>query len=160
MRLDFRYQCVLGQHYNKLLPFSELNQLVYLPLLKNGNVSITPTSRWNVPGKNKTVLQAAERRDVFLQLDAVTGSLTLKQNHHYWHQIHGNLPLTGANTCHLAGSMDHWWPCHPASAERPNMGWSCKSTLYLHLCTCMHNMCIHLHYSIHNSFNASIMWRC
>ncbi|CAJ1057874.1 uncharacterized protein LOC114552703 [Xyrichtys novacula] len=52
--------------------------------------------------KNMTVRQAAaEKRDFFLQLDAATDSLTLKQTHHYWHQIQGNLHLTGASTCHL-----------------------------------------------------------
>uniref|UniRef100_A0A671THN6 YqaJ viral recombinase domain-containing protein n=1 Tax=Sparus aurata TaxID=8175 RepID=A0A671THN6_SPAAU len=51
--------------------------------------------------RTKTVLQAAESRDFFLVLDEVTGSLSLKQNHNYWHQIQGNLHLTRANSCHL-----------------------------------------------------------
>ena len=52
--------------------------------------------------KDKTVRQAAESKDFFLLLDPVTGSLTLKENHNYWHQIQGNLYLIGATTCHLA----------------------------------------------------------
>ena len=44
---------------------------------------------------------AAERKDYFLQLDEATGSLALKQTHHYWHQIQGNLHLTRTNCCHL-----------------------------------------------------------
>ncbi|XP_061587156.1 uncharacterized protein LOC133451994 [Cololabis saira] len=48
-----------------------------------------------------TILQAAESRDFFLELDEETGTLALKQRHNYWHQIQGNLHLTGANSCHL-----------------------------------------------------------
>ncbi|KAJ8258033.1 hypothetical protein GJAV_G00192400 [Gymnothorax javanicus] len=51
--------------------------------------------------RNKTVLQAAESRDFFLELDKVTASLKLKQTHNYWHQIQGNLHLTKANSCDL-----------------------------------------------------------
>ncbi|XP_056456504.1 uncharacterized protein LOC130390529 [Gadus chalcogrammus] len=51
--------------------------------------------------RTKTNLQAAERKDFFLELDLVTGLLKLKQTHNHWHQIQGNLHLTGANNCHL-----------------------------------------------------------
>ena len=51
--------------------------------------------------RTKTNLQAAERKDFFLELDEVTGLLKLKQTHNHWHQIQGNLDLTGANHCHL-----------------------------------------------------------
>ncbi|KAJ8379116.1 hypothetical protein AAFF_G00231210 [Aldrovandia affinis] len=51
--------------------------------------------------RTKTNLQAAERKDFFLELDEVTGLLKLKQTHNHWHQIQGNLHLTGANNCHL-----------------------------------------------------------
>lgn len=51
--------------------------------------------------RTKTVLQAADSGDFFLVLEEVTGSLSLKQNHNYWHQIQGNLHLTRANSCHL-----------------------------------------------------------
>ena len=51
--------------------------------------------------RTKTNLQAAERKDFFLELDEVTGLLKLKQPHNYWHQIQGNLHLTGVNSCHL-----------------------------------------------------------
>ncbi|XP_076848422.1 uncharacterized protein LOC143494205 [Brachyhypopomus gauderio] len=52
--------------------------------------------------RTKTVQQAAEsKRDFFLELDEETSSLKLKQTHHYWHQIQGNLHLTKANCCHL-----------------------------------------------------------
>lgn len=51
--------------------------------------------------RTKTNLQAAERNDFFLELDEVTGLLKLKQTHNHWHQIQGNLHLTGANNCHL-----------------------------------------------------------
>ena len=34
-------------------------------------------------------------------LDEVTGLLKLKQTPNHWHQIQGNLHLTGANNCHL-----------------------------------------------------------
>lgn len=37
--------------------------------------------------RTRTILQAAESRDFFLELDEVTVSLTLKQTHNYWHQI-------------------------------------------------------------------------
>ena len=51
--------------------------------------------------RNKTIQQAAaEDKKFFLQLDGATG-LKLKQHHNYWHQIQGNLHLTGANICHL-----------------------------------------------------------
>ena len=52
--------------------------------------------------RKKTIIQAAEAKDFFLKLDEVTGLLTLKQTHNHWHQIQGNLYLTGAGTC-------HWW---------------------------------------------------
>lgn len=51
--------------------------------------------------RKKTNLQAAEAKDLFLRLDEVTGLRKLKQTHNHWHQIQGNLHLTGANTCHL-----------------------------------------------------------
>lgn len=34
--------------------------------------------------RNKTILQAAESRDFFLEFDEAIGSLTLKQTHNYW----------------------------------------------------------------------------
>ncbi|KAL3971878.1 signal-regulatory protein delta [Sarotherodon galilaeus] len=55
----------------------------------------------------KTVLEAAESKDFFLQLDEASGSLVLKKNHNYWHQIQGNLYLTGAKSCHFIV----WTPC-------------------------------------------------
>ena len=51
--------------------------------------------------RNETIRQAAERKDFFLELDKVTDSLKLKQTHKHWHQIQGNLHLTGANSCDL-----------------------------------------------------------
>ncbi|KAL2086782.1 hypothetical protein ACEWY4_017841 [Coilia grayii] len=51
--------------------------------------------------RKKTTMQAAEAKDFFLQVDEVTGLLKLKQTHNHWHQIQGNLHLTGASTCHL-----------------------------------------------------------
>ncbi len=51
--------------------------------------------------RKKTNMQAAEAKDFFLKLDEVTGSLKLKQTHNHWHQIQGNLYLTGAGKCHL-----------------------------------------------------------
>ncbi len=51
--------------------------------------------------RDKSILQAAEAKDFYLQMDQVTGLLRLKNNHNYWHQIQGNLHLTEATTCHL-----------------------------------------------------------
>ncbi|CAL9684760.1 unnamed protein product [Knipowitschia caucasica] len=51
--------------------------------------------------RKKTIIQAAEAKDFYLKLDEVTGLLKMKQTHNYWHQIQGNLYLTGAGTCHL-----------------------------------------------------------
>lgn len=51
--------------------------------------------------RKKTIIQAAEAQDFFLKLVEETGVLNLKQTHNYWHQIQGNLYLTGAVTCHL-----------------------------------------------------------
>lgn len=67
--------------------------------------------------RTRTVLQATEAKHFFLELDGETGTLKLKQAHNYWHQIQGNMYLTGANSCHLIV----WTPL-PASAQRPNMG--------------------------------------
>lgn len=51
--------------------------------------------------RTKTIRQAAESRDFYLYLDEVTDTLTLKPTHNYWHQIQGNLHLTGTSSCHL-----------------------------------------------------------
>lgn len=51
--------------------------------------------------RKKTIIQAAEAKDFYLKLDEVTGLLKMKPTHNYWHQIQGNLYLTGAGTCHL-----------------------------------------------------------
>lgn len=54
------------------------------------------------PAKTKTIMQVAESKDFFLELNEVTGSLnTLKQSHDYWHQIQGNLHLIRAKMCQL-----------------------------------------------------------
>lgn len=50
--------------------------------------------------RDKTIRHAAENRDFFLE-DDLKGSLRLKQTHKYWHQIQGNLYLTGAESCTL-----------------------------------------------------------
>ncbi|XP_077075129.1 uncharacterized protein LOC143726028 [Siphateles boraxobius] len=64
-----------------------------------GNCVIEVKCLWSA--RTKTILQATENRDFFLEFDEVVDSLTLKQTHNYWHQIQGNLHLTGANSCHL-----------------------------------------------------------
>ncbi|XP_062849917.1 uncharacterized protein LOC134312144 [Trichomycterus rosablanca] len=65
----------------------------------SGDCIIEVKCPWSA--RTKTILQAAESKDFFLELEEVTGSLTLKPTHHYWHQIQGNLHLTRANCCHL-----------------------------------------------------------
>ncbi|XP_062860150.1 uncharacterized protein LOC134322724 isoform X1 [Trichomycterus rosablanca] len=65
----------------------------------SGDYIIEVKCPWSA--RTKTILQAAESKDFFLELEEVTGALTLKPTHHYWHQIQGNLHLTRANCCHL-----------------------------------------------------------
>ncbi|XP_028456238.1 uncharacterized protein LOC114570182 [Perca flavescens] len=69
-----------------------------------GNCVIEVKCPWSA--RTKTILQAAESRDFFMEFDEVVGSLTLKQSHNYWHQIQGNLHLTEptAVTC-LCGHL-------------------------------------------------------
>ena len=49
--------------------------------------------------KDKTVLQAAENSAFYMELDDVTGGLRLKESSPYWHQIQGNMFLSGADKC-------------------------------------------------------------
>ena len=69
------------------------------PWVIEGNCIVEVKCPWSA--RTKTIRQAAESRDFYLYLDEVTDTLTLKPTHNYWHQIQGNLNLTGTSSCHL-----------------------------------------------------------
>ena len=50
--------------------------------------------------RDKTFNELALKRDFYLTLDD-NGIFHMKKSHNYWHQIQGNLFLTGAKQCDL-----------------------------------------------------------
>ena len=71
--------------------------------------------------RDVTPYEAAKKKDFFLYIDDVTGSLKLKTNHSYYDQVQGNLHIVGASVCDLLTWTPHGMAIVPV-VKNPNWG--------------------------------------